>query len=52
VTALNQTITASDEGGSTSSETLHGMIQTNADIVPADSGGPLAGPGVPRPWPA
>ncbi len=44
VTGLNQTITASDEAGSTSSETLHGMIQTNADIVPGDSGGPLAGP--------
>ena len=42
VTALNTTITASDEAGSTSSETLHGMIQTNADIVPGDSGGPLA----------
>jgi S1-C subfamily serine protease len=41
VTALNQTITAS-EGGSTASETLHGVIQTNADIVPGDSGGPLA----------
>jgi S1-C subfamily serine protease len=45
VTGLNQTITASDEAGSTSSETLHGMIQTNADIVAGDSGGPLAGPG-------
>jgi S1-C subfamily serine protease len=45
VTALNQTITASEEGGSTSSETLHGMIQVNADIVAGDSGGPLAGPG-------
>jgi len=45
VTALNQTISASDEGGSTSSETLHGMIQTNADIVPGDSGGPLASSG-------
>jgi S1-C subfamily serine protease len=44
VTALNQTITASDDGGSTSSETLTGMIQTNADIVPGDSGGPLASP--------
>jgi S1-C subfamily serine protease len=44
ITGLNQTITASDEGGSTSSETLHGMIQTNADIVPGDSGGPLSGP--------
>jgi S1-C subfamily serine protease len=42
VTALNQSITASDEGGSTTSETLNGMIQTNADIVPGDSGGPLA----------
>ena len=44
ITALNQTITASDEAGSTTSETLYGMIQTNADIVPGDSGGPLASP--------
>ncbi len=42
VTALNQTITASEQGGSTASETLSGMIQTNADIAPGDSGGPLA----------
>ena len=42
VTALNQTITAGEDGGSTASETLRGMIQTNADIVPGDSGGPLA----------
>src|SRR6516225_6855773 len=42
VTELNQTIIASEDGGSTASETLHGMIQTNADIVPGDSGGPLA----------
>ena len=42
VTALNATITASDEAGSTSTETLHGTIQTNADIQPGDSGGPLA----------
>jgi S1-C subfamily serine protease len=42
VTALNQTITASDAGGSINSETLHGMIETNADIVSGDSGGPLA----------
>src|SRR5215470_8997328 len=42
VTGLHQTITASDKSGSTTSETLHGMIQTNADIVPGDSGGPLA----------
>ena len=42
VTAVNTVITASDEAGSTTTETLHGMIQTNADIVPGDSGGPLA----------
>ena len=42
ITALNQTITASNEGGSVSSETLHGMIETNANIVSGDSGGPLA----------
>jgi S1-C subfamily serine protease len=42
VTALNQTITAGDQGGSITSETLHDMIQTNADIVSGDSGGPLA----------
>jgi S1-C subfamily serine protease len=42
IIALNQTITASNEAGSITSETLHGTIQTNADIVPGDSGGPLA----------
>jgi S1-C subfamily serine protease len=42
VTGLNQTIIASEEGSSTASETLSGMIQTDADIVPGDSGGPLA----------
>jgi S1-C subfamily serine protease len=42
VTGLNQTITAGDEGGSVTSETLHGMIETNADVVSGDSGGPLA----------
>jgi S1-C subfamily serine protease len=42
VTALNQTITAGDQGGSISQETLHNMIQTNANIVAGDSGGPLA----------
>jgi S1-C subfamily serine protease len=42
VTGLDQTVTASEDGGATASETLHGMIQTNADIVPGDSGGPLA----------
>jgi S1-C subfamily serine protease len=41
VTATNQTITASDDGADTT-ETLHGMIQTNADIVSGDSGGALA----------
>lgn len=40
ITALNQSITASDEGDSTS-EKLTGLIQTNADIQPGDSGGPL-----------
>lgn len=42
ITGLNQTITASNRGGSVTSETLHGMIETNADIVSGDSGGPLA----------
>jgi S1-C subfamily serine protease len=42
VTGLNQTITASDQGGTITSETLHGMIETNANIVSGDSGGPLA----------
>jgi S1-C subfamily serine protease len=42
VTALNQTITANDAGGSISSETLHGLIEVNADVVSGDSGGPLA----------
>jgi S1-C subfamily serine protease len=40
VTALNQSITASDDG-SGNSEQLTGMIQTNAPIEPGDSGGPL-----------
>ena len=42
VTALNQTITAGDPGGSITQETLHGMLQTNADIVSGDSGGAVA----------
>jgi S1-C subfamily serine protease len=42
VTALNQTITASDDGSGVSAERLTGMIQTNANIIPGDSGGPLA----------
>ena len=40
VTALNQSITASDDSGSTS-ERLSGLIETNADIQPGDSGGAL-----------
>jgi S1-C subfamily serine protease len=39
ITALNQTITAGDAG--TLSETLHGLIETNANIQPGDSGGAL-----------
>ena len=40
VTALNQAITASDDGSS-DSEQLSGLIETNAPIQPGDSGGPL-----------
>lgn len=40
VTGLNVTVVASDMGGS---ETLHGMIESNAAIEPGDSGGPLSG---------
>src|SRR5579875_416439 len=40
VQALNQSITASDEGAGTP-EQLSGMIETNAPIQPGDSGGPL-----------
>ena len=40
VTALNQSITASDEGDGTS-EQLSGLIDTNANIQPGDSGGAL-----------
>jgi len=39
VSATNQTVTASDQGAN--AETLHGMIQTDAQIQPGDSGGPL-----------
>jgi S1-C subfamily serine protease len=41
ITGVNRTITASDQGGQVTSETLHGMFQTDADIVSGDSGGPL-----------
>ena len=40
VTALNQSITASDELSDVS-EQLTGLIETNAPIQPGDSGGPL-----------
>jgi len=40
ITALNQTITASSDNGST--EQLNGLIQSDAPISPGDSGGPLA----------
>jgi S1-C subfamily serine protease len=41
VRAVDQTITASDQGGA-NAETLNGLIETNAPIQPGDSGGPLA----------
>jgi S1-C subfamily serine protease len=40
VSALDQTVTASDEGVSTS-ETLQGLIATSASLEPGDSGGAL-----------
>jgi len=41
ISSLDKTISPTDEStGAT--ETLHGMLQTNADIVSGDSGGPLA----------
>jgi S1-C subfamily serine protease len=39
VTGLGKTITASDDQGG--SEQLTGLIETNAGVVPGDSGGPL-----------
>ena len=41
VTALNQRITATDEGSGLASEQLTGLIETNAGIQAGDSGGPL-----------
>ena len=43
VTAVDQTITASEGNGR--SETLNGMIQTDANISPGDSGGALVNSG-------
>jgi S1-C subfamily serine protease len=40
VTALGQSITASDQNGSNAQQ-LSGLIQVNANIQPGDSGGPL-----------
>lgn len=41
VTALDRTITASDQSGG-DVETVSGLIQVDAEIQPGDSGGPLA----------
>jgi S1-C subfamily serine protease len=41
INSLNRTIQAAD-GASGFTETLHGMLQTSAQIKPGDSGGPLA----------
>jgi len=41
ISSLGRTIVASDQS-SDLTETLHGMMQTDADIRPGDSGGPLA----------
>jgi S1-C subfamily serine protease len=40
ITALGQTITASDASGS-NAQRLSGLIETNAEVRPGDSGGPL-----------
>ena len=40
ITGLNRSITAGDRGRA-DTETLHGMLQTDAYIVAGDSGGPL-----------
>jgi S1-C subfamily serine protease len=41
ISELGRSIVASDESSGLT-ETLHGMLQTSADIRPGDSGGPLA----------
>ena len=41
INGLNRTIEATDQSAGIN-EILHGMLQTNADIRPGDSGGPLA----------
>jgi S1-C subfamily serine protease len=42
ITALNQSITASENGSGANSEALSGLIETNANIQPGDSGGALS----------
>ena len=42
ITGLDQSITASDEGSGAPPERLTDMLQTNADIISGDSGGPLS----------
>jgi S1-C subfamily serine protease len=41
ITAIGRSITASDELSTTTNETLHNLLQTDAPIVSGDSGGPL-----------
>ena len=41
VTALEQAITASDDGSGANAERLTGLIEVNAPIISGDSGGPL-----------
>jgi S1-C subfamily serine protease len=42
ITGTDQSITASDEGSGAPPERLTDMLQTNADIIAGDSGGPLS----------
>ena len=42
ISGLDRTVVASEQSSGLT-ETLHGMLQTSADIRPGDSGGPLAG---------
>ena len=41
VTAIDQTIRAGDASGGTPSQTLSGLIEVTAPLLPGDSGGPL-----------
>jgi S1-C subfamily serine protease len=42
ITGIHQTITASDQGTGAAPERLTDMLQTDANIISGDSGGPLA----------